>query len=56
MPIVGKSLSIIEVRAYELYFVQQNFKSHTFYSGTSSTSSLVDGSNLANYLKIENAL
>ncbi len=33
MPIVGKSLSIIEVRAYELYFVQQNIKSHSIFDG-----------------------
>ncbi len=56
MPIVGKSLSIIEVQAFELYFVQQNIKSHVYDIGSTSTSPLVDGSNILNYLKTENAL
>jgi hypothetical protein len=56
MPIAGKSLSIIEVQAYELYFVQQNIKYHVYGNGPTFTSPLVDGSNILNYLKIENAL
>ena len=54
MPVVGKSLNIIEVMAYELYFVQQG--ASAFCLDATVIVKPVNGSSDLNCFKIENPL
>ncbi len=51
MPVVGKSLNLIEVMAYEYYFVQQGIFNIWF-----QTTGPVVGSSVSNSIKVENTL